>query len=280
MKISKQSAILLSLSLAMAIILSACRSTDQSNSDKSQSLPTQPQSLSQALRTETARLENRSSQPTQESDNPSAEAAAISSTDLPQASQFSVLPTPTQATEPPSQAPTTTLETSIPQASTRQDYSSQPAAKAAGVSEKPAVGFAAPDFSLTTLDGKTISLSDLRGRDVVINYWVTWCIPCKEELPVLDKLGQEYGPQGVTLISIDGIQQDTIGDVQSIVSKLGLTHPILLDEGTSFSKAYWVKFMPTSIFIDKQGVIRFIQLGSTTEENFRAKIEDLISRQS
>jgi cytochrome c biogenesis protein CcmG, thiol:disulfide interchange protein DsbE len=279
-KISKQSAIFLSVSFVLASILSACSSPNHSNPDNSVSIPTQSQSLSQALRAETARLDNPSTQPTQESTNPSVEAGPTSSPDWPQASQFSASPTLPQATEPPSQAPTATLESNAPQASAGEANSSQPAPKAAGVSEKPAVGFAAPEFSLTTLDGKTISLSDLHGKDVVINYWVTWCIPCKEELPVLDKLGQEYAAQGVTLLSIDGIQQDTLGDVQSIVSKLALTHPVLLDEGNSFSKAYWVKFMPTSIFIDKQGIIRFIQLGSTSEDDFRAKIEDLLSRQS
>jgi cytochrome c biogenesis protein CcmG/thiol:disulfide interchange protein DsbE len=277
-KISKQFAMTICVCLIVTVVLSACNPSNHPNSEKSLSLPTKAKSLSQALNTA---IEQPDSTPTPSSIGQSITATqvvAISSPIPTDAPQISSSPTPAPVQAP--QEPTATLAGPTSQASAVQANGSQPAAKAPGVPEKPEVGFAAPGFSLTTLDGKTIQLSDLRGKDVLINYWVTWCIPCKEELPVLDKLGQEYGPKGVTVLSIDGIQQDTLGDVQSIVGQLGLTYPVLLDEGNSFSKAYWVKFMPTSIFIDKQGIIRFIQLGSTTEENFRAKIEEMLSSQS
>jgi cytochrome c biogenesis protein CcmG, thiol:disulfide interchange protein DsbE len=279
-KTSKQSAILLSLLFSLAIFLSACNDLNYSNLDGNQSLPATEMMNASPTATEAALTDYPSTQPPINQSSTVTQEANIVSPSLLQATPASPLQQRVQTTEQQAQPPTQTLETNTPQAPAELASGAKPAAKAGNASEKPQVGFAAPDFSLTGLDGKTISLGDLRGKPVVINYWVTWCIPCQEELPILDKLGQEYSSMGVAVLSIDGIQQDALSDVQSTVTQLGLTHPVLLDEGNSFSKAYWVKFMPTSIFIDKEGIIRYIQLGSTNEENFRAKIEELLSNQS
>jgi peroxiredoxin len=141
------------------------------------------------------------------------------------------------------------------------------------------VGFSAPNFSMTTLDGKTVQLSDLRGQNILVNYWVTWCDPCLEELGFLDKLGQEYQARGFTILSVNDLAQNPLPDVESVVSQKSLTFPLLLDENDSFYNTYLVKFLPTSFFIDENGVIRHIQLGSATEDTFRAKIEQLLSDQ-
>jgi peroxiredoxin len=139
------------------------------------------------------------------------------------------------------------------------------------------VGFSAPDFTLTTLDGKSVRLSDLQGQNILVNYWVTWCDPCLEELGFLDNLAQEYQARGFTILSVNGLAQNPLPDVESIVSQKSLTLPVLLDESDNFYNTYLVKFLPTSFFIDENGVIRHIQLGSATEETFRAKIEQLLS---
>lgn len=141
------------------------------------------------------------------------------------------------------------------------------------------VGFSAPNFSMTTLDGRTVQLSDLRGQNVLINYWVTWCDPCIEELGFLDQIGQEYLARGFTILSVNGLAQNPRPDVEAIVSQNGLTFPILLDENDGFYQTYLVKFLPTSFFIDENGVIRHIQLGSATEDVFRSKIEQLLTDQ-
>jgi len=132
---------------------------------------------------------------------------------------------------------------------------------------------------MTTLDGKTVQLSDFRGQNVLINYWVTWCDPCLQELGFLDKIEQEYQGRGFTILSVNGLAQNPMSDVEAVVSQDGLTLPILLDENDSFFQTYLVKFLPTSFFIDENGVFRHIQLGSATEDTFRTKIEQLLSDQ-
>ena len=144
---------------------------------------------------------------------------------------------------------------------------------------EPKVGFLAPDITLNALDGTSLRLSDLRGKNIIINYWVTWCIPCQDELPALSRVSQDYQDQNLVILTVNGIQQDQLDKVQQLVSDLGLINPVLLDEGEAFWSTYMVQFLPTSFFIDSQGIIRHIMLGSTSEDNLRAKINQLINNQ-
>jgi peroxiredoxin len=137
----------------------------------------------------------------------------------------------------------------------------------------------APEFSLQTLDGQSVQLSELRGKNLLISYWVTWCIPCIEELPVLNRLYQEYQSEDLVILSVNGIQQDELDKVTATISEMGITLPVALDQSEILWDSYWVRFLPTSFFIDETGIIRYIQLGSLTEENLRIKIEELISDQ-
>ena len=144
---------------------------------------------------------------------------------------------------------------------------------------EPNIGFQAPEFSLQTVDGQPVNLSDLRGKNILLNYWVTWCIPCLEEMPVLEKLYQEYQDQNVVILSVNGINQDELDTVMATIGEYAVTFPVVLDQTAVVYDAYQVQFMPTSFFIDDQGVIRYIQLGSNTEDGLRTKIEQLISDQ-
>jgi peroxiredoxin len=144
---------------------------------------------------------------------------------------------------------------------------------------EPTIGAVAPNFILQTTDGDEVRLHDLRGEAVMVNYWVTWCIPCIEEMPVLEKLHREYQDQGFTLLSVNGIAQDDLDTVMDTVTNFDLTFPVVLDEGDTVYNDFKVRFMPTSFFIDPQGVIKHIQLGSTTEEGFRTRIEEILSEQ-
>lgn len=144
---------------------------------------------------------------------------------------------------------------------------------------EPAIGSLAPEFSLQTLDGQSVQLSELRGKNLLISYWVTWCIPCIEELPVLNQLYQEYQSEDLVILSVNGIQQDELDKVTATISEMGITLPVALDQSEVLWDSYWVRFLPTSFFIDETGIIRHIQLGSLTEENLRIKIEELISDQ-
>jgi len=141
----------------------------------------------------------------------------------------------------------------------------------------PQIGYRAPDFALQSLDGSMIGLSDLFGKYVLINYWATWCVPCKEELPILERLHQEYKSRGLVVISVDAIEQDTVEKLQEVINQIGMTFPTILDQGNQFSDAYQAIFFPTSFFIDTNGVIRDVTLGNSSEEVFRQKIERLLS---
>jgi peroxiredoxin len=141
----------------------------------------------------------------------------------------------------------------------------------------PTKGHLAPDFTLQTIDGTSIHLADLRGQPVIVNYWSTWCIPCQEELPALEQLRAEFQGSGITILSINAIEQDTMEDVQQTIAQHGLTHPILLDKGAAFYDAYNVLFFPTSFFIDANGIITEVLLGGATQDEFRQRIQRLLS---
>ena len=145
---------------------------------------------------------------------------------------------------------------------------------------EPRVGYLAPDFTLQSIDGQTVQLSALRGKGVVINYWVTWCKPCMTELPILDSIFQDYQDQGMMLLSVNGIEQDELTKVNETVNSMALTYPVLLDKGDFLLQEYWIGgFMPTTFFIDDQGIIREILLGSASEAGFRERIDNLLSHQ-
>jgi cytochrome c biogenesis protein CcmG/thiol:disulfide interchange protein DsbE len=142
---------------------------------------------------------------------------------------------------------------------------------------EPKIGFRAPDFSLQTLNGETVRLSDLVGRPVVISYWATWCIPCQKELPILEQLFRDYQPQGLVVVTVNAIEQDTREEVQAMVGEKSMTLPVLLDQGNQFASTYGALFFPTTIFVDASGVIRFIRLGDSSETELRLKVENLMA---
>jgi cytochrome c biogenesis protein CcmG/thiol:disulfide interchange protein DsbE len=142
---------------------------------------------------------------------------------------------------------------------------------------EPKIGSRAPDFALQTLNGETIRLSEMVGRPVVISYWATWCNPCKKELPVLDQLSQEYRSQGLVVVTVNAIEQDSREEVQAMVGETSMTLPVLLDQGNQFASTYGALFFPTTIFVDASGVIRFIRLGDSSEADLRSKVENLLA---
>jgi len=119
-------------------------------------------------------------------------------------------------------------------------------------------GKPAPGFSLKTLDGKTIRLSDYKNKKVVVlSFWATWCPPCKMELPVLQTIWKQYEKKPVQIL---GINVDNRGDVRATVKEKGLTFPILIDT-QRVSDDYGVQAIPTLVIIDKKGIVREIHVG-------------------
>jgi cytochrome c biogenesis protein CcmG/thiol:disulfide interchange protein DsbE len=130
----------------------------------------------------------------------------------------------------------------------------------------PQAGFAAPDFSLETPDGATISLSDLRGQVVLVNFWATWCPPCRAEMPAIQGVYERYQDRGFSVLAVDVGEGDA--QVAAFADQQGLTFPILLDRDTSVSNRYQVRAMPSTFFIDQSGTIQEVTLGGPMSEAF------------
>lgn len=128
----------------------------------------------------------------------------------------------------------------------------------AGRSSDPLVGRPAPEFELTSLDGAPLKLSLFRGQAVVVNYWATWCGPCKEEMPLLQRRYEKYSPELVVL-GVDAGEDPTL--VSRFVDDLKLTFPILLDADYEVESLFGITAYPTTIFIDSDGIIQARHIG-------------------
>lgn len=133
------------------------------------------------------------------------------------------------------------------------------------------VGEKAPDFELKTLDGKTAKLSDYRGKKVILNFWATWCPPCKAEMPDIQKYHQEAGDSVVIL----AVNIDPQYDVQKFVRDTNVTFPVLLDSKDEVNTLYRILTIPTTYFIDEKGIIRSKHLSVMTVETIREHINNM-----
>lgn len=142
----------------------------------------------------------------------------------------------------------------------------------------PRSGFSAPDFTLSTLDGGSAALSDYRGSVVVVNFWASWCPPCRKEMPAIQAAASAYPPKELTILGVNSTAQDNLADVQAFVAEHGLTFPILLDKTGEVSSLYQVRALPTTYFIDQDGVIqKVIYGGPLSEALIRAEIDRLLT---
>ena len=134
---------------------------------------------------------------------------------------------------------------------------------------------AAPDFELTTFDGLTLRLSDLRGKVVVINFWASWCIPCRDEAPVLEAAWRAYRERGLILIGVD--YADTEREALAFIAEFGLTYPNGPDLGTRISQTYRIQGVPETFFVDRSGILRGVYIGPLTEVQLISRIETLLA---
>ncbi len=132
----------------------------------------------------------------------------------------------------------------------------------------PRTGFLAPDFTLETLDGKTMTLSNLRGQVVVINLWATWCPPCRAEMPALERVWNDYRDQGLVILAVN--QRESAARVGAFVEELGLTFPVLLDPNGTVGARYQLRAYPTTFFVGRDGVIQDVVLGGPMAETLIA----------
>jgi len=125
---------------------------------------------------------------------------------------------------------------------------------ASGSASKPA-----PDFTLANRAGGQMSLAKLKGQVVMINFWASWCGPCRQEMPLLDQMYKKYKPLGFTLVGVN-VEPDST-DAEGYLKKTPVTYPILLDKENKVSSLYEVSAMPSSVIVDRKGRVRYVHHG-------------------
>ena len=113
----------------------------------------------------------------------------------------------------------------------------------------------APDFTLESLDGNTLSLQDFRGKTILLNFWATWCGPCKDELPAMQRLYEALRKDGVEIVAVS-IDRDNKERVKEYIRKYNLTFPVLLDPDQKIRKKYFIMGLPTSYLIGVDGKLK------------------------
>lgn len=142
----------------------------------------------------------------------------------------------------------------------------------------PAVGSAAPDFALKSGSGRNIRLSELRGQVVLINFWASWCGPCRQELPQLEKLQQRYRRAGFTLLAIS--IDDNRKNADAMLGKLGVKLAPLYDTEKRAAKRYDVDTMPATLIVDRDGRVRYVHRGyrSGYELKYDQQVRELLTQ--
>ncbi|WP_121612165.1 peroxiredoxin family protein [Mesobacillus foraminis] len=134
----------------------------------------------------------------------------------------------------------------------------------------------APDFTLQTLNGDEVKLSDYRGKKVLLNFWATWCPPCKAEMPYMQEMYDKYKKEGFEILAVNStVTEKSEKDVSEFVKKYELSFLIPMDEKNRVSSDYEILAYPTSFFIDANGVIRSKSVGGMTKEFLEKEIKKL-----
>ncbi|MBL4908520.1 MAG: TlpA family protein disulfide reductase [Alteromonadaceae bacterium] len=141
------------------------------------------------------------------------------------------------------------------------------------------IGEKAPDFTLKNMAGKNLNLVEQRGNIILINFWASWCAPCRKEMPALQTLHEKYQDLGFSVWGVNVEQENQAG--KKFLADLKLTFPIFFDAKNTLSATYQVAAMPTSVIVDRNGVVRFIFRGykSGYEKKYAKAIKQLIREQ-
>jgi peroxiredoxin len=151
-------------------------------------------------------------------------------------------------------------------------------ASASAQAKAPAIGAAAPDFTLRSSFGKNLKLSEYRGQVVMINFWATWCAPCRQELPQLNRLHERYQRDGFVLLGVS--VDDNPKAAQEMVNRLGVRFPVLFDAAKQVSDRYDIDAMPSTLLIDRSGAVRYLHRGyrSGVEREYDARVRELLKQ--
>ena len=137
-------------------------------------------------------------------------------------------------------------------------------------------GQPAPDFALKSSDGDNLRLPEFRGDVVMVNFWATWCGPCRQEMPLLDELYSRYQRVGFSLLGVN--IDDNSSKAMNMAAELGVSFPVLFDSRKEVSKLYEVSAMPVTVLIDREGTVRYVHHGYKPgyEEKYLDQIRSLL----
>ncbi len=146
----------------------------------------------------------------------------------------------------------------------------------AQVAQADAIKEPAPDFTLKSKSGENVRLEDMRGQVVMLNFWASWCGPCRQEMPLMDEIYEKYEKFGFTILAVN-VDEDS-ADADRFLDAVPVTFPILYDNESRISELYGVDAMPTTIMIDRDGNRRFIHRGYKPgyEDDYRKQVKQLI----
>jgi len=133
----------------------------------------------------------------------------------------------------------------------------------------------APDFTLYTFDGQEITLSDLQGQVVVINFWASWCPPCRDEAPYLESSWRKFKDQGVVFLGVDYVDTET--EALAYIAEFDITYPNGPDIGTRISQAYRIQGVPETFFVGKDGTLRGVKVGPLFPPELDERLTELLA---
>lgn len=138
------------------------------------------------------------------------------------------------------------------------------------------LGKPAPDFTLKSNSGKNIKLKELRGEVILLNFWASWCGPCRQEMPYLEDLQKKYSPLGFTVLGVN-VDED-IDNGKGLLKEIPVTFPVVFDSNSKISELYKVSGMPNTVLIDRNGIARHLHLGYKPgyEKKYEQEIKKLI----
>lgn len=141
----------------------------------------------------------------------------------------------------------------------------------------PQAGFLAPEFTLPSLSGEPIALADLRGHPILINLWASWCLPCRAEMPAIQRVYDEYRDQGFIVLAVNMTLQDSQAGAQAFVDEFDFTFPVLLDVDGDVARLYRLRGLPSSFFVDAFGTIQEVLIGGPMDEALLAsRVQQLL----
>jgi peroxiredoxin len=141
------------------------------------------------------------------------------------------------------------------------------------------VGQPAPDFALRSWEGANMRLSEHSGEVVLINFWATWCGPCRQEMPLLDEIYGKYRRAGLVLFSVNLDEESNLDAAREMAKTLRVSYPVLFDARKEVSRAYQASTMPLTVLIDREGVVRYISEGYKVgyETRYTEKLRELLN---